>query len=120
MNPQLYLTSRFSFFSRDAALRKSLLTYISTDKIFIRKIGVNRYDLNEEKFTKVTTAYLFLYISASGVDYRLLVVSVDRSLGSFLAPSKISDRINTGLESFKWALMGSHSVHVTFSYNFLL
>lgn len=106
MNPKLYLTFRLGFFfSRDAALGNSLPTSVSTDKIFIIKIGVNRYDLNEEKFTKgSTTAYLFLPIGASGADYRLPAVSVDRSLRSFLAPSEISGRINTGLGSFKWAL----------------
>lgn len=93
---------------------------MSTDKILIRKIGVNRHDLNGEKFTKGTTAYLLLCISASGVDYRLPVVSVDVSLRSFLAPTEISDRIKAGLGFSKWAFVGSHSVHVTFSYNFVL
>lgn len=78
-------------------LKNHLPTYVSIDKILIRKIGVNRHDLNGKKFTKGTTACLLLCIGASRVDYQLPVVTVDMSLRSFLAPIEGFDRINTGL-----------------------
>lgn len=55
---------------------------------------MNRHNINRKKSTKGTTAYLLLCFGAGEVEYRLLVVSVDMSLGSFLEPIEGFDRIN--------------------------
>lgn len=98
MNPKLYLTYKFrGFFSKSEVLRNRLLIYVSIDKILIRKIDVDRHNLNGKKFTKGTTACLLLCLGASRIDYQLPVVTVDMSLRSFLAPIQGFDRINMGL-----------------------